>query len=89
MAAISPNQVVTITYDLSVTDENQEKVLVESAEADAPMVFIYGQSGLPEEFERQLDGKNPGDAFQFSLTPEQAYGEYDEQALVEIPRTCS
>ncbi len=86
MAAISDNQVVTITYDLSVTDENQEKVLVESADADAPMVFIYGHSGLPEEFERQLAGKNAGDAFRFSLTPEQAYGEYDEQALVEIPK---
>ena len=86
MTAISENQVVTITYDLSVTDENPEKVLVESAEADAPMVFIYGQSGLPEEFERQLASKKAGDTFQFSLTPEQAYGEYDEQALVEIPK---
>jgi hypothetical protein len=26
-----------------VTDENQEKVLVESAEADAPMVFFWPQ----------------------------------------------
>lgn len=86
MAAISENTVVTITYDLSVTDENQQKVLVESAEADAPMVFIFGLSGLPEEFERQLDGKNVGDPFSFSLTPEQAYGEYDQQALVEIPK---
>ena len=86
MAQISANKVVTITYDLSVTDENQEKVLVESAEADAPMVFLFGQSGLPEEFEHQLSGKQTGDAFTFSLTPEQAYGEYDQQAVVEIPK---
>ena len=86
MAQISENKVVTITYDLSVTDDNQEKVLVESAEADAPMVFLFGQSGLPEEFERQLDGKQAGDSFAFSLTPEQAYGEYDDQAVVDIPK---
>ncbi|MDF7811733.1 FKBP-type peptidyl-prolyl cis-trans isomerase [Hymenobacter sp. YC55] len=86
MAQISENKVVTITYDLSVTDDNQQKVLVESAEADAPMVFLFGQSGLPEEFERQLDGKQAGDSFAFSLTPEQAYGEYDEQAVVDIPK---
>ncbi|HEX8427837.1 FKBP-type peptidyl-prolyl cis-trans isomerase [Hymenobacter sp.] len=86
MAQISENKVVTITYDLSVTDDNQEKVLVESAEADAPMVFLFGQSGLPEEFERQLDGKQAGDSFTFSLTPEQAYGEYDDQAVVDIPK---
>ena len=59
--SISDKKVVTITYDLSVTDENQEKVLVESAEADAPMVFLFGQSGLPDEFESQLSGKNPGE----------------------------
>ncbi|AIZ64033.1 peptidylprolyl isomerase [Hymenobacter sp. DG25B] len=86
MANISENKVVTITYDLSVTDENQEKVLVESAEADAPMVFLFGMSGLPDEFERQLNGKQPGDAFSFSLTPEQAYGDYDQQAVVDIPK---
>ncbi|TGD77139.1 FKBP-type peptidyl-prolyl cis-trans isomerase [Hymenobacter wooponensis] len=86
MAQISPNKVVTITYDLSVTDENQEKVLVESAEADAPMVFLFGQSGLPEEFENQLNGKQAGDTFNFSLTPEQAYGDYDQQAVVDIPK---
>ena len=86
MPAISDKKVVTITYDLSVTDENQENVLVESAEADSPMVFLFGHSGLPGEFEAQLAGKNPGDGFQFSLTPEQAYGDYDDQALVEIPK---
>ena len=86
MTAISDKTVVSITYDLSVTDENQEKVLVESAEADAPMVFLFGMSGLPPEFESQLAGKNPGDAFSFSLAPEQGYGEYDEQALVDIPK---
>ena len=83
---VSDNKVVAITYDLSVTDENQQRVLVESAEAEEPMVFLFGHSGLPEEFENQLQGKNAGDAFAFSLTPEQAYGDYDQQAVVEIPK---
>lgn len=83
---ISDQKVVSITYDLHVTDEDQQRVLVESAEAEEPMVFLFGHSGLPEEFESQLQGKNAGDSFTFSLTPEQAYGDYDEQALVEIPK---
>jgi FKBP-type peptidyl-prolyl cis-trans isomerase SlyD len=86
MATVAQNSVVTLTYDLSVTDENQEKVLVEQAESDEPMVFLFGHSGLPEEFENQLDGKNPGDSFSFSLTPDQAYGDYDQQAVVQIPK---
>ncbi|RZJ61091.1 MAG: peptidylprolyl isomerase, partial [Hymenobacter sp.] len=84
MAAVAQNSVVTLTYDLSVTDDNQQKVLVEQAESDEPMVFLFGHSGLPEEFEHQLDGKNTGDTFSFSLTPEQAYGDYDDQAVVQI-----
>ncbi|MBO3269814.1 FKBP-type peptidyl-prolyl cis-trans isomerase [Hymenobacter defluvii] len=86
MTQISPQKVVSITYNLSVTDENGEKRLVESAEVDAPMVFLFGMSGLPEEFENQLSGKQSGDSFSFSLTPEQAYGDYDQQAVVEIPK---
>ena len=86
MTTIAQNSVVTLTYDLSVTDENQQKVLVEQAEADEPMVFLFGHSGLPEEFESQLNGKNVGDSFSFSLTPEQGYGDYDQQAVVEIPK---
>jgi len=86
MATVAQNSVVTLTYDLSVTDDNQQKVLVEQAESDEPMVFLFGHSGLPEEFENQLDGKNPGDSFSFSLTPEQAYGDYDAQAVVQIPK---
>jgi FKBP-type peptidyl-prolyl cis-trans isomerase SlyD len=86
MAAVAQNSVVTLTYDLSVTDDNQQKVLVEQAESDEPMVFLFGHSGLPEEFENQLDGKNAGDSFSFSLTPDQAYGDYDQQAVVQIPK---
>jgi len=86
MAAIAPDSVVTITYNLSVTDDEQQKVLVETADAEAPMVFLFGHSGLPEEFESQLAGKNPGDAFSFSLTPDQGYGDYDDQAVVQIPK---
>ncbi|RTQ51399.1 peptidylprolyl isomerase [Hymenobacter gummosus] len=83
---IADHKVVTLTYDLSVTNDEQEKQLVEKAEADSPMVFLFGMSGLPEEFEDQLKGKQPGDAFSFSLTPEQGYGEYDQDALVDLPK---
>lgn len=86
MATIAQNFVVALTYDLSVTDDNQQKVLVEQAEAEEPMVFLFGHSGLPEEFEHQLNGKAAGDNFSFSLTPEQAYGDYDDQAVVQIPK---
>jgi FKBP-type peptidyl-prolyl cis-trans isomerase SlyD len=54
MAAISENKVVSLTYELKVLDENGEQTLVETADTENPMVFLYGASGLPEKFEEEL-----------------------------------
>ena len=83
---ISNNTVVTLTYDLSVIDENGEKSHVETAGSDNPMVFLYGVSGLPDKFEEKLDGLEEGANFSFSLESEDGYGDYDENALVNIPK---
>ncbi|WP_347159253.1 FKBP-type peptidyl-prolyl cis-trans isomerase [Pontibacter chitinilyticus] len=82
---IEKNRVVTLTYELRITDENGEPNLVETANEEHPMVFIYGMSGLPEQFEDKLDGLNTGDTFDFKLEPEDGYGDFDENALVELP----
>lgn len=84
---ISNNKVVSLTYDLSVLDENGEKSHVETAGTDNPMVFLYGVSGLPDKFEENLQGLEQGSLFSFALTAEDGYGDYDEQALINIPKT--
>src|SRR6187399_2861565 len=48
---ISENKVVTLTYELKVQDETGEHVLVETAEKEHPMVFLFGAGGLPDKFE--------------------------------------
>lgn len=82
---IETNKVVSLTYELRVDDENGEKELIETVETDAPMVFLYGVSGLPEQFEAQLDGLEEGNTFEFSITPEEGYGEFDAEAVVDLP----
>jgi FKBP-type peptidyl-prolyl cis-trans isomerase SlyD len=86
MAQITDNTVVTLTYELRVSDENGDETLVETAESDEPMLFMFGRSGLPEKFEDALRGKQPGDAFEITLAPEEGYGEYDDDMLVTLPR---
>ncbi|MDQ3291762.1 MAG: FKBP-type peptidyl-prolyl cis-trans isomerase [Bacteroidota bacterium] len=83
---IGNNTVVSLTYDLSVLDDNGEKSHVETASSENPMVFLYGVSGLPDKFEEQLNGLQEGDTFSFSLESEEGYGDYDENALVSIPK---
>ncbi|MFD2515777.1 peptidylprolyl isomerase [Pontibacter locisalis] len=83
---IENNKVVTLTYELRITDENGEQNLVETANEEHPMVFIYGMSGLPEQFEDSLEGKNAGDTFDFKLKPEEGYGDINPDAIVDLPK---
>jgi FKBP-type peptidyl-prolyl cis-trans isomerase SlyD len=86
MTQITEDSVVTLSYELRVSDENGDTTLVETAEAEEPMLFLMGRSGLPEKFESALLGKQAGDAFEVTLAPEEGYGEYDEDMLVTLPR---
>ncbi|ARS34929.1 FKBP-type peptidyl-prolyl cis-trans isomerase [Pontibacter actiniarum] len=83
---IEKNKVVTLTYELRIMDENGEPSLIETADKEQPMAFIYGMSGLPEQFEEQLGGLSTGDSFDFKLDSEEGYGGYDENAVVDLPK---
>ena len=50
------------------------------------MYFIQGISGLPEGFENQIEGLVAGDTFDFTVAAEDGYGEYDPEAVVELPK---
>ncbi|MDH6307595.1 FKBP-type peptidyl-prolyl cis-trans isomerase SlyD [Dysgonomonas sp. PFB1-18] len=82
---ISTNKFVALSYDLNV-GEGEERELMERATAETPLEFIYGTNSMLEAFEKNLDGLAEGDSFNFVLTPEQAYGEYDDEAVVDLPR---
>ena len=82
---ISNNSVVTLTYQLSVSDEAGELETIEIVEQDEPMVFIHGLSGLPEAFEEKMMGLVANDTFDFNIPAEEGYGEFDPEAMVELP----
>jgi FKBP-type peptidyl-prolyl cis-trans isomerase SlyD len=82
---ISDNKYVTVTYDLNVGEED-ERELMEQATAQQPMEFIFGVNTMLKAFEDRLRGLSPGDTFSFQLTPEEAYGDYDDARVVELPK---
>lgn len=83
---ITNEKVVTLMYELTVTDADGEKELIETVEQEDPMAFIQGMSGLPEAFEENIEGLSVGDTFEFSIPAEDGYGEYDPTAVVELPK---
>ncbi|WP_276363446.1 peptidylprolyl isomerase [Daejeonella sp. H1SJ63] len=81
---IQLNSVVALTYDL-YTNENGQEVFVERADEQNPLVFLYGVGMMLPKFEENLSGLLAGDAYDFQLVAEDAYGLKDENAITELP----
>ncbi|MDR2534378.1 MAG: FKBP-type peptidyl-prolyl cis-trans isomerase [Tannerellaceae bacterium] len=84
---ITANKFVSVIYDLHV-GEGLERELMERATREAPMSFISGSDMLIPAFEEKLEGLKVGDKFKFTLIPAQAYGEYNEEHFMEIPKSA-
>ena len=81
---IELNKVVTVHYTLN--EGTAEGQLVESTIDAEPLAFIYGVGMMIPAFEANLAGLSVGDTFAFGIEAAQAYGVYDETALVEVPK---
>ncbi|SMO74325.1 FKBP-type peptidyl-prolyl cis-trans isomerase SlyD [Saccharicrinis carchari] len=81
---ISRNKYVTVSYVLRL--QGFEGEIVEETPEDKPLEFIFGTGRMLQMFEEKLDGLKAGDNFSFKLTSEEAYGEINPEAKVEIPR---
>jgi len=85
---VSTSKFVSASYDLYVGgEEGQEQELMEKATAEQPLSFIFGTGMMLEAFEDKLAGLAEGDTFDFTLAADDAYGEYSDEQVVDIPRS--
>ncbi|MDR2473907.1 MAG: FKBP-type peptidyl-prolyl cis-trans isomerase [Tannerella sp.] len=82
---ITKNKFVSLTYDLYAGEES-DRELMESATRERPLSFIYGLGSMLELFEKNISQLEPGDKFNFTLAPAEAYGEYVQEHVVELPK---
>lgn len=83
---IEKNKVVTLQYHLTVDDkEIGKEVTIEQTDAQHPFVFLFGSGSLLESFENNIRGMKPGDQFDFVLKSSEAYGEMQNENIVDIP----
>ena len=73
---------VELDYEL----RDAEGGLVEKSEEDGPMVYLHGNDEIPKSLEQELEGHEKGDEVKVSLPPGAAYGEYNPDGLVTVPR---
>lgn len=78
---ISHGQKVAISYRLTVEGRVEDETT-----AEQPLEFIFGYNQLLPAFEAQLEGATAGQSFEFTLSPREGYGEFDERNRFWIPR---
>ena len=83
---IQPQHVVSLTYDLYVKQDSGAEDLVESATEEQPLVFLYGAGQMLPKFEENLSDLSSGDPYEFRLGAEDAYGQYDDEAVASLPK---
>jgi len=83
---IEPQHVVSLTYDLYVNNEQGNEELVESATEEQPLTFLFGAGQMLPKFEENLNPLSTGDNYDFKLTAADAYGEYDDEAVANLPK---
>jgi len=78
---IEKNAVVTLTYALN----DASGALIE--QANEPINYLHGgYDGIFPAVEEVLHGKNVGEKFTVSMTPDEAFGEYEHDLVRVEPR---
>lgn len=76
---------IAVAYELYTCDE-EGKHLVEKAPVDQPFNFVSGFGLTLEDFEKEVAALENEQEFDFTLTPEQAYGEYYEDRVISLEK---
>ena len=79
------NKYIAVSYKL-YSNKDGQVTMEEEAPEDQPFVFISGFGFALDAFEKELVWLAEGDSFDFTLTKEQAYGDIDEEGIVDFDR---
>lgn len=82
MSIIENNKVVRVHYTGTLPDTGE---VFDSSEGREPLTFLVGHKQMIPGFERELMGKELGDKVEFTLSPEDAYGEHNPDAVQKVP----
>ncbi|MFC4452939.1 peptidylprolyl isomerase [Deinococcus sonorensis] len=78
---IAQDKVVEIEYVLQVDGE-----VVDQSEQGDPLVYLHGHNNIIPGLEKALEGKQEGDQLSVTVSPEEGYGERDDENVQVLPR---
>jgi FKBP-type peptidyl-prolyl cis-trans isomerase SlyD len=75
--------VVSMEYTLHVDNEE-----VDSSKGQDPLQFLVGHGNIISGLEREMMGMKVGESKEVIIPPAEGYGEFDENAFVNVPRNA-
>ena len=82
----TPNKYVTVAYELYTDNDKGIHELVEKAPIEHPFQFISGLGIALDSFESKILALTEGEAFDFVLKVDEAYGPYVQGHVIELPK---
>ena len=82
----TPNKYVTVAYELYTDNDKGIHELVEKAPIEHPFQFISGLGIALDSFESKILALAEGEAFDFVLKVDEAYGPYEQERVIELPK---
>lgn len=79
---VMDNQVVSMEYTLHVDGKK-----LDSSEGQEPLEFLAGAQNIISGLEREMMGMKIGESKDVVVAPAEGYGEFDEKAFAEVPKS--
>ena len=82
MTKIENNTVARVHYTGTLPETGE---VFDSSEGREPLTFLVGHKQMIPGFERELMGAGVGEKVEFTLSPEDAYGLQNPDAIQQVP----
>lgn len=79
---------ITVAYTLYADNEAGIHEQLEEAPAAHPFQFITHLGMALDSFEERVRDLNEGDTFDFTLSVDEGYGPYEEERVIDVPKTA-
>lgn len=79
---VTSNVVVSMEYELLIGDK-----VIDYSEENDPLVFIQGMEQIIPGLETQIEDMTLGESREIFVKAADAYGEYDAEDFVEVPKS--
>ena len=80
---IAQNKVVEFCYELEV-----EGAVVDQTTKERPLDYIHGTGSLLPKLEAHIEGMEPGDRFDVTISPADGYGEVEPERIIDLPKSA-